>query len=132
ALARRHVPLTPGQYIVLRVSDTGHGMTRETQARVFEPFFTTKDIGKGTGLGLSMVYGTLKQIGGFIFVDSEVDRGTTFRLYFPPAHEQPAAAPRASTPEGVPNPENKGYETLMVVEDETAVRNLVASALRHD
>ena len=131
-VARRQVPMTPGQYVVLTVSDTGHGMSRETQARVFEPFFTTKDVGKGTGLGLSMVYGTLKQIGGFIFVESEVNRGTTFRLYFPPAAEQPAAAPGASVSEAAPKPENKGHETLLVVEDETAVRNLVASALRHD
>jgi len=130
--ARRHLPMTPGRYVALRVADTGHGMTRETQARVFEPFFTTKEVGKGTGLGLSMVYGTLKQIGGFIFVDSELDRGTTFRLYFPPVAAV-AAVPRpenAAAP--APISDRKGHETLMVVEDEEAVRNLVASALRHD
>jgi DNA-binding NtrC family response regulator len=77
-----------------------------------------------------MVYGTLKQIGGFIFVDSEVDRGTTFRLYFPPAADTPAAPAHAKA--STQSAENKGHETLMVVEDETAVRNLVASALRHD
>jgi len=132
ALARRQMPMAPGRYVTLRVGDTGHGMTRETQARIFEPFFTTKDVGKGTGLGLSMVYGTLKQIGGFIFVDSDVDRGTTFRLYFPPAPsaEEPASA--QSSAAVAPASANKGHETLMVVEDETAVRNLVASALRHD
>ena len=127
ASARAHVPMTPGPYVLLRVSDTGLGMSRETQARIFEPFFTTKDVGKGTGLGLSMVYGTLKQAGGFVFVDSEVGRGTTFRLYFPPAAMQPAPAAAPARDSG-----RRGRETLMVVEDEPAVRNLVASALRHD
>jgi two-component system, cell cycle sensor histidine kinase and response regulator CckA len=114
------------------VADTGHGMTRETQARVFEPFFTTKEIGKGTGLGLSMVYGTLKQIGGFIFVDSELDRGTTFRLYFPPSADRVAATPPDAAPAATAATARKGHETLLIVEDEDSVRNLVASALRHD
>jgi PAS domain S-box-containing protein len=127
-MARNHVPMPPGTYVVLTVTDTGHGMPRETQARIFEPFFTTKDVGKGTGLGLSMVYGTLKQIGGFIFVESEIGRGTTFRLYFPPAVAPSAPAPPPVAREDHPT----GTETLLVVEDETAVRNLVASALRHD
>jgi PAS domain S-box-containing protein len=129
--ARTHVPITIGTYIVLGVTDTGHGMSRETQARVFEPFFTTKEAGKGTGLGLSMVYGTMKQIGGFIFVDSEQGRGTTFRLFFPPAAAvdtgtaaSAQAPPRAERPHGL--------ETLLIAEDEPAVRNLVASALRND
>jgi two-component system, cell cycle sensor histidine kinase and response regulator CckA len=132
AFARRHVPMAPGKYVALRVADTGHGMTRETQARVFEPFFTTKEIGKGTGLGLSMVYGTLKQIGGFIFVDSEVDRGTTFRLYFPPATDRPAATPPDAAPASAAATARTGHETLLIVEDEDSVRNLVASALRND
>ena len=129
AFARRHVPMTPGAYIVLRVSDSGHGMPRDTQARIFEPFFTTKDVGKGTGLGLSMVYGTLKQIGGFIFVDSEVDRGTTFHLYFPPA---PTAESAAAGARKARERKRQDQETLLIVEDEPSVRNLVASALRHD
>jgi len=132
AFARRHVPMAPGKWVTLRVADTGYGMTRETQARVFEPFFTTKEIGKGTGLGLSMVYGTLKQIGGFIFVDSEVDRGTTFRLYFPPNADSPAATRPDAAPAPTAATARKGHETLLIVEDEDSVRNLVASALRHD
>ena len=117
-----------GQYVVLRVSDSGHGMSRETLVRIFEPFFTTKEVGKGTGLGLSMGYGTLKQIGGFVFVDSEIDRGTTFRLYFPSAPVQAAATGAAPAHES----DRRGDETVLIVEDEPAVRNLVASALRHD
>jgi PAS domain S-box-containing protein len=127
--ARGFVPMQPGEYVVLRVADTGHGMTADTMSRIFEPFFTTKESGKGTGLGLSMVYGTLKQIGGFIFVDSERDRGTTFHLFFPlPRRVEPQPRPDAD----VRQAGRRGHETLLIVEDEPAVRNLVASALRHE
>ena len=129
AFARSHPPMPPGSYVLLCVADSGHGMALDTQARIFEPFFTTKDVGKGTGLGLSMVYGTLKQSGGFIFVESEVGRGTTFRLYFPPAAPTRQAAATAAAAGA---DERRGHETLLIVEDEPAVRNLVASALRHD
>ena len=127
--ARARLPMPAGRYTVLRVSDTGHGMSRDTQSRIFEPFFTTKEVGKGTGLGLSMVYGTLKQIGGFIFVESEIGQGTTFSLYFPPS------APRSVSVAGAPvskASEAPKHETLLIVEDEPAVRNLVASSLRND
>ena len=94
AFARAHQPMPPGRFVELAVSDTGVGMEPETQAHVFEPFFTTKEVGKGTGLGLAMVYGTVKQSGGFIFLESQVGRGTAFRLYFHPA---PAPAHVATT-----------------------------------
>ncbi len=129
AEARVNAPMAAGTYVVLRVTDTGHGMTPETKARIFEPFFTTKEIGRGTGLGLSMVYGTLKQIGGFIFVDSAPGRGTTFRLYFRPAPvTEDDGAPHVALP-AEPAP---AHETILVVEDEPSVRSLVASALQHD
>ncbi len=134
AFARQHLPMTPGQYVALHVTDTGHGMSPETQARIFEPFFTTKEVGKGTGLGLSMVYGTLKQIGGFIFVDSAIGRGATFHLFFTPAALRPASAPSRPAAKRPPPAvsDRKGHETLLIVEDEPAVRNMVASALKND
>jgi PAS domain S-box-containing protein len=124
--ARVYQPMAPGRYVTLTVTDTGHGMDAETRAHVFEPFFTTKEVGKGTGLGLAMVYGTVKQSGGFIYVDSEVGRGTTFKLFFPPA-KQVAAAPSASPAA----PAEGRQPTVLVVEDEPAIRHLVVTALRN-
>ena len=127
AMARTHVPMPPGEYVRLSVRDTGQGMSADTQARIFEPFFTTKAAGKGTGLGLSMVYGTMKQIGGFIFVSSALGRGTTFTLYFPPAPESAArAAMRGHGAASGSRP------TILIAEDEDAVRQLVASTLRDE
>jgi len=127
AVARTHLPMPPGEYVRLAVRDTGQGMSADTQARIFEPFFTTKAAGKGTGLGLSMVYGTMKQIGGFIFVASELGRGTTFTLYFPPAPESAARA--AARGRGASSGDRP---TILIAEDEDAVRHLVASTLRDE
>ena len=114
----------PGAYVMLAVSDTGTGMSREVQDKVFEPFFTTKEVGKGTGLGLSMVYGFVKQSGGHIKIYSELGHGTTIKLYLPPARgqtEAPPAAPAAAL---------HGNETIFVVEDDAMVRNFVATQLQ--
>src|SRR5207249_11542417 len=91
--AADHYPARAGPFVLLAVSDTGIGMSEETQAHMFEPFFTTKEKGKGTGLGLATVYGIIKQSGGFTWVSSEVGRGTTFKLYLPRAEELAEAAP---------------------------------------
>ncbi len=120
-----HASVEPGHYVMLSVSDTGCGMSEETQSRIFEPFFTTKGPGKGTGLGLATVYGVVKQSGGYIYVYSEVDRGTTFKIYLPqviaeldkPAGE--VAAPGRA----------RGSETILFVEDEQSVRELVKQYL---
>ena len=126
AFARAHTPLEPGEYIMLAISDTGLGMDAETQARIFEPFFTTKGT-KGTGLGLSTVYGIVKQSGGYIFVDSESGRGTTFRMYFPRAdgREESTAVHAAM---GLPRRE-RGQETILLVEDEVNLRRLARQYL---
>ena len=124
--ARQHPMMAPGRYAVLAVSDTGHGMDDATKARIFEPFFTTKTQGQGTGLGLSSVYGIVKQMGGFIWVYSEVGRGTTFRLYFPTT----SAAPRARTErERHDQTRRRARGTILVIEDDTGVRDLITRAL---
>ena len=107
----------PGSYVLLAVSDTGTGMDARTRTRIFEPFFTTKAIGHGTGLGLAMVYGLVKQHSGFIDVYSEVGLGTTFNVHFPLSESVETAVPEVA-PAELPH----GSETILVVEDEDAIR----------
>jgi two-component system cell cycle sensor histidine kinase/response regulator CckA len=116
--------IRPGSYVMLSVSDTGSGMDKETQSRIFEPFFTTKEKGKGTGLGLSTVYGIVKQSGGYVMVQSELGQGTTFHIYLP---EVQAAAEKQVLP--VPDATSGGTETILLVEDEESVRQLVRETL---
>jgi PAS domain S-box-containing protein len=124
--ARTHAPLAPGNYVMLAISDTGVGMDSETQSRIFEPFFTTKGA-KGTGLGLSTVYGIVKQSGGFIFVDSQPERGTAFRAYFPRVDSREDAVAAPDSP-GLPRAE-RGQETILLVEDEANLRRLARQYL---
>ncbi|HKS15778.1 MAG TPA: ATP-binding protein, partial [Planctomycetota bacterium] len=123
---RSHPEVHPGPYVMLAVSDTGAGMDPETQSRIFEPFFTTKERGKGTGLGLSTVYGIIRQSGGHIWVYSERDRGSTFKVYLPRADRKTETHKSAVFK---PKPEG-GTEGVMVVEDEEPVRKLLCSVLR--
>jgi len=118
-----------GEYVLIEVQDTGSGMTPEVMAKIFEPFFTTKDVGKGTGLGLSTVYGIVKQTGGYIFADSEVGKGTTFRVYLP-RHivESEDELPKEKKKE-LPARDLTGTGRVLLVEDEDAVRNFAARAL---
>ncbi len=115
-----------GDYVSLTVSDTGTGMPAEVQARLFEPFFTTKEQGKGTGLGLCTAYGIVKQSEGHIMVQSEVGRGTTFRILLPRANDVPAAVAAAEIAPG----STAGSETVLVVEDQAPVRALIGKVLR--
>jgi PAS domain S-box-containing protein len=124
--ARDHATVRPGQYVMLAVSDTGVGMDQETQAHIFEPFYTTKGGSRGTGLGLSTVYGIVKQSGGYIWVYSEPRKGTTFKVYLPSVEEPAATVPAAAEDRVV---DRKGTETILLVEDEKAVRDLARSIL---
>jgi CheY-like chemotaxis protein len=125
AFCRTHPGAVPGEHVELSISDTGEGMDEDTQKRVFEPFFTTKGAGEGSGLGLSVVYGIVKQSQGTIYVDSRPGEGTRFTIYLP-AKESPETENTAPVPSGaVP----RGSETVLVVEDETAVCMLVARLL---
>jgi PAS domain S-box-containing protein len=123
--ARDHVSVKPGSYVMLAVSDSGIGMSPETVAHIFEPFYTTKGSGQGTGLGLSTVYGIVKQSGGYIWVYSEPGKGSTFKVYLPRVLAQVEAKPEAAELPAA----GKGSETILLVEDEEAVRELASRIL---
>jgi PAS domain S-box-containing protein len=125
SFARLHHPQAPGAYVRLSVADTGIGMDAETQARIFEPFFTTKEVGKGTGLGLSTVYGVIRQSGGHIWVDSQLGRGTTFEVYLPMVQESARHEKPSVGADGAAG----GTETILLVEDEDALRELTRDLL---
>jgi two-component system cell cycle sensor histidine kinase/response regulator CckA len=124
--ARYHIAVPPGPYVMLAVTDNGHGMDRETQKFIFEPFFTTKVMGKGTGLGLATVYGIVKQSGGNIAVYSEVGVGTSFKIYLPSVDEEVTGV----TPDAVPLENTIGAQTILLAEDEEMVRNLARDCLK--
>ena len=121
-----HVPTEPGSYVVLEFSDTGIGMGADIKEHLFEPFFTTKESGKGTGLGLSTVYGIVKQSGGYIWVQSEPGRGATFSIYFPLIGKQDSKKEGQKEPEALVG----GEETILLVEDEQVVRQMISSTLQ--
>jgi len=125
AYTSEHVPVKPGKYAMLAVSDSGLGMDANTQLHIFEPFFTTKELGKGTGLGLSTVYGIVKQSGGFIWVYSELNVGTTFKIYLPSLTELHFDQELTS----IDTPERTEASTVLLVEDDPLVRNVALRAL---
>ena len=126
--------MPPGDYIAIEVSDTGHGIPPQIMQRIFEPFFSTKEVGAGTGLGLSTVYGIVRQTGGFIHVESEINRGTTFTIYLPSYKEtgnKTEVSPVSEPKEDKPGPDLTGAGTILLVEDEDAVRVFSSRALRN-
>jgi len=130
--ARRRREVAPGPYVMIAVSDTGHGMDAEVQSHLFEPFFTTKEKGKGTGLGLSTAYGIVQQMGGHIEVESALGKGSAFKIYLPRTEEPPAplASPQPRPPGPVEAELPRGVETVLLAEDEETVRSFAREVLR--
>ena len=125
AFAAAHPPMVPGTFVLLEVKDTGTGMSPETLARAFEPFFTTKDPAHGTGLGLSTVYGIVKQSGGYIWIDSELEKGTTFHIFLPPTAAEPVSTEPPTRNAATPVKPS----TILLAEDEEDVRTLLCELL---
>jgi signal transduction histidine kinase len=121
---KTHAQVTPGFYVLLSVTDTGMGMASEVKEKIFDPFYTTKELGQGTGLGLATVYGIVNQMKGHIYVYSELDRGTTFKIYFPEVHDE---VDEIKKEKGVLLP---GTETILVVDDEESILRLVKDTLQ--
>jgi CheY-like chemotaxis protein len=124
--AQQYAEVAAGEYVLLSINDNGIGMTEEVKGRIFEPFFTTKEAGKGTGLGLATCFGIVKQSGGHIWVYSEVDQGTTFKIYLPRVAADAGSLPGRGQSHALP----RGTETILLVEDEATVRTLAARTLR--
>jgi len=124
--AAKRPSMVPGSYVLISVSDTGHGMDEVTKVHIFEPFFTTKEVGKGTGLGLATVYGIVKQSRGFIWVESKPGQGTTFEIFFPRSSEAPTSVSSDTPATAV----RRGSETILLVEDEAGVRELAHEFLK--
>ena len=118
--------MEPGEYVTFAITDTGIGMDREMQARVFEPFFTTKSPDPGAGLGLSVVYGVVRQSGGYVQIESEPGAGSTFRVYLPMVAGEAASAPPQSIGQTLP----RGTETILIAEDDTPIRLLAGGVLK--
>jgi two-component system cell cycle sensor histidine kinase/response regulator CckA len=132
--ARAQQPTLPdGDYVLIEVADTGTGIAAEDQGKIFEPFFSTKDVGKGTGLGLSTVYGIVQQTGGHIFFDSEIGKGTTFRIFVPRMAAEAEKAEATADHQAADRPPEltdlTGSASILLVEDEEAVRAFAARAL---
>jgi two-component system cell cycle sensor histidine kinase/response regulator CckA len=125
--SRRLRYVVPGHYVMLQVSDTGMGMSAEVQSHIFEPFYTTKEQGKGTGLGLATVYGVIKQSGGYIWLESEIGKGSTFQVYLPRAEGAAAETIRID-----PSFTKHGPGTILVAEDEPSLRKLTCNTLREN